>query len=348
MVDCFDNFDDRPIWVTGGMGFIGSHLVQHLLKSESVCNIDSLTYAASQNTVKLFASKPNHLFINSSILDSRRIRAELRNTQPKIVYHLAAESHVDRSIQGPMRTVETNVLGTQALLSEVTDYWRELPSKHRQSFRFIHVSTDEVFGQLREKDAPFTEQSAYSPRSCYSASKAASDHLVLAQFATHGLPVILTHCSNNFGYRQHPEKFIPTVIRNAVANETIPIYGTGLNQRDWISVEDHVQGLLAAMELGEIGERYLFGSEAEISNIDLARSIASILNQLVPREDEKSYCRLIAHVPDRPGHDFRYAVDCKKAHNELDWTPNHNVYDRLEDLVSWYLRNPNWHTLSAI
>lgn len=332
-----------PVWITGGMGFIGSHLVQRLLATNKVLNLDSLTYAASFRTCELFDGHAGHEFSHASILDGEVIRKALERTQPDFIFHLAAESHVDRSISSPAVFIETNVLGTQVLLDAVTDYWNSLSVDRQNSFRFIQVSTDEVYGQLSAKDAPFTENSPYQPRSNYAASKAASDHLVSAHVATHGLPAIITHCSNNFGSRQHSEKFIPTIIRSAIADQPIPIYGSGLQQRDWLAVEDHVDGLIATAKFGNVGEHYLFGADCELSNLALAEQVCQILDQQKPRSDGKSYSAQIAHISDRPGHDFRYAVDTSKAQKKLSWSAQRTFFEALNATISWYLKHPNWH-----
>lgn len=328
--------------VTGGAGFIGSALVRRLVRwGYSVVNIDKLTYAANKEALAAVEASHNHRFVEGDIADRNLMRQIMADESPDVVFHLAAESHVDRSIDRPTDFIKTNIVGTFELLESALVVWSKYCPEKRERFRFLHISTDEVFGMLGDEGV-FCETSPYKPSSPYSASKAGSDHLARAWFHTYGLPVIVTNCSNNFGPFQHPEKFIPTVIRNAIAGSAIPIYGTGENVRDWIFVEDHVDGLIKASQTGQAGETYLFGGRAERSNLDLARSICCILDALVPKPSGKSYVDQITFVQDRPHHDFRYAVDPTKSECELEWCIGtaHDV--GLERTIRWYLEFPGF------
>ncbi len=331
----------RRILVTGGAGFIGSALCRHLIAESdaSLLNLDKLTYAANLDSLEPVANDPRYRFEKGDICDSAGLTALFAAFRPDAVLHLAAESHVDRSIDGPAAFIETNILGSYCLLEAARDHWRALPEKARQQFRFIHVSTDEVYGSLGENGA-FREDTAYQPNSPYSASKAAADHLARAWHHTYGLPVIVTNCSNNYGPYQFPEKLIPLTIVNAASGKRLPVYGKGLNRRDWLHVEDHVRGLALVLEKGEPGARYNFGGGAERSNIDVVRTICGILDRLRP--DKAKHERLIEFVADRPGHDLRYAIDASHAQRALGWQPHEDFTSGLEKTVRWYLDNPLW------
>jgi dTDP-glucose 4,6-dehydratase len=328
--------------VTGGAGFIGSALVREaIVRGHHVLNIDALTYAADLRSCAEAASHPHYQFHQVDISDGGSIAGLLQAFEPQAIVHLAAESHVDRSIAEPDAFIRTNVVGTYTLLKLARDYWSQLAAPSKATFRFIHVSTDEVYGSLGDGD-PFVETSPYAPNSPYSASKAAGDHLARAWFKTYDLPVIITNCSNNYGPYQHPEKLIPTIIRNAVAGRPIPIYGDGKNRRDWIFVNDHVAGLLTSIERGRPGETYLFGGRCELSNLELAGMVCELLDA---RESHPSYRRRanqITFVKDRPGHDFRYAANPAKAEAELGWRAATAFRDGLAATVDWYLANREW------
>ncbi|HSJ06960.1 MAG TPA: dTDP-glucose 4,6-dehydratase [Longimicrobiales bacterium] len=329
------------ILVTGGAGFIGSALVRRLVaEGVSVVNVDRLTYAGNLASLGDASSSPLHHLEQVDIRDAAALHRVFRARRPRAVIHLAAESHVDRSIDGPAAFVETNVVGTFWLLEEARRYHAELPDTDRDAFRFVHVSTDEVFGALGD-ESRFDESSAYDPRSPYSATKAGSDHLARAWYHAYGLPVIVTNCSNNYGPCQFPEKLIPLMIRTAARGGPLPIYGDGRNVRDWIYVDDHVAGLLAALEYGTPGETYLFGGEAERRNIDVVHAICALLDELRPSPDG-AHARLIAFVEDRPGHDYRYAIDSSRTRAALDWHPALSFEEGLRRTVEWYLANEAW------
>jgi dTDP-glucose 4,6-dehydratase len=331
----------RPILVTGGAGFIGSALVRRLVRrGQSVVVADRLTYAGNLESLAPVAHLPGYAFERIDIRDAAAVSFVFETYAPAAVIHLAAESHVDRSIDGPGAFVETNVLGTFRLLDAARRQYAALTGEQKEAFRFVHVSTDEVFGSLPETGR-FDERTAYDPRSPYSASKAGSDHLARAWRHTYGLPVIVTNCSNNYGPYQFPEKLVPLMILNALDERELPVYGRGENVRDWIFVDDHVDGLIAALECGTPGETYLFGGGEERRNIDVVRAICAIVDELAgsgaaPRD------RLITFVADRPGHDFRYAIDAAKAERELGWRPAHDFDRGLRETVQWYLRNRPW------
>ncbi len=329
--------------VTGGAGFIGSALVRHLIANSDyhVVNIDALTYAGNLGSLDQVSHSNRYRFEHADICDTAAMRRIITDAQPTAIVHLAAESHVDRSIDQPGHFVQTNVIGTVSMLTAATDYWRSLGDEDRQSFRFHHVSTDEVFGALDETGF-FTETTAYDPRSPYSASKAASDHFVRAWFHTYGLPVVLTNCSNNYGPFHFPEKLIPLVIIKAISGEPLPIYGTGGNVRDWLYVDDHVRALQAVFERGTTGESYMIGGHSERSNLQVVHSICDILDAVHPRSDAISYRAQITHVADRPGHDFRYAIDFTKLQTDLGWQPQEDFTRGLEKTVAWYLANRQW------
>ncbi|QFT75387.1 dTDP-glucose 4,6-dehydratase [Ruegeria sp. THAF33] len=326
------------ILVTGGAGFIGSAVIRRAIADgHSVVNVDALTYAACLDNVASVADAPGYVFEHADIRDAAAMSAILDRHQPDAIMHLAAESHVDRSIDGPAAFIDTNLTGTYVLLEAARAYW--LGAGRPEHFRFHHISTDEVFGSLGETGF-FTEDSPYQPNSPYSASKAGSDHLVRAWRETYGLPVVLTNCSNNYGPYQFPEKLIPVVILSALAGKPIPIYGKGDNIRDWLHVDDHAEALLLVLEKGELGRSYNIGGENEMTNLDLVRMLCSILDRLKP--GETPYADLITFVADRPGHDQRYAIDPTRIRTELNWRPSYTPETGLEQTVQWYLDNSAW------
>jgi dTDP-glucose 4,6-dehydratase len=329
--------------VTGGAGFIGSALVRRLLTrtGTTIVTVDKLTYAGNLDSIAGALEHPRHRFERADIGDVAEMRRVFDEYQPDGVYHLAAESHVDRSIDGPGAFIETNVVGTFHLLQEARRYWASLDAEARDRFRFLHVSTDEVFGSLGA-DGAFSEETAYDPSSPYSASKAASDHLARAWHRTYGLPVVVTNCSNNYGPYQFPEKLIPLTILNALAGVPLPVYGTGDNVRDWLYVDDHAEALITAMTRGVTGETYLVGGRAERRNIDVVRLICGIVDELAPRPDGQPSESLITFVTDRPGHDHRYAIDSSKIQRELGWQPSESFESGLRKTVAWYLENRTW------
>jgi dTDP-glucose 4,6-dehydratase len=328
--------------VTGGSGFIGSALVRRLLAhtAHHVVNVDKLTYAASEETLRDVAGHDRYQFEHADICDAEAIRAILAAHHPSAIMHLAAETHVDRSIDGPAAFVQTNVVGTFVMLSEALAYWCTLRGDARDAFRFVHVSTDEVFGSLAERDVA-TEQTAYAPRSPYAASKAASDHLAHAWHHTYELPVITTNSSNNYGPYQYPEKLIPLVVQRARAGEAIPVYGTGEHVRDWLYVDDHAEALLAVLERGVPGSSYNIGGGAERRNIDVVRALCAMLDEFAPSA-RGAHAALITHVADRPGHDLRYALDTSRIARELGWRPTTDFEAGLRRTVEWYLANTAW------
>lgn len=326
--------------ITGGAGFIGSAVVRRLVRAgASVLVVDKLTYAGNLESLTPVATAPNFSFLQADICDSAAMQAAFARAKPDIVMHLAAESHVDRSIDGPGAFVETNVVGTFRLLDAALGWYRALDEAARARFRFHHVSTDEVFGALGAAGL-FTETTPYAPRSPYSASKAASDHLVRAWGETYGLPVVLSNCSNNYGPYQFPEKLIPLMILNALGGKPLPVYGKGENVRDWIYVDDHAEGLIDVATKGKPGETYLLGGRAERKNIDVVHTLCRFLDRLAPRD--QPYERLITFVTDRPGHDHRYAINCAKIERDLGWRPRTTFETGLEQTVRWYLDNKEW------
>ncbi|WP_297218039.1 dTDP-glucose 4,6-dehydratase [uncultured Desulfovibrio sp.] len=332
----------KTVLITGGAGFIGScYVLQARQRGERVINLDKLTYAGNLENLATLHDDAAHIFVHGDMGNAELVRWLLRHYQPDAVLNFAAESHVDRSILDPEAFVRTNVLGTASLLRVVTTWWQSLPPLQQQAFRFLHVSTDEVFGTLREDDPAFQETTPYRPNSPYAASKAASDHLVRAFHETYGLPVLLTNCSNNYGPRQFPEKLIPLMLLHALDGRPLPVYGTGRNIRDWLHVEDHCLAIARVLEAGRPGQSYNIGGRSERSNLDVVRQICQILDDVRPRRSG-SYADLITFVADRPGHDFRYAIDCSKIEAELGWRPRHDFASGLRETIAWYLNNAEW------
>lgn len=331
------------ILVTGGAGFIGSAVVRQYVSHTdvTVVNVDKLTYAGNLESLGDVLASDRHIFENVDICDNAEVGRVFCAHQPDAVMHLAAESHVDRSIHGPAEFVSTNILGTYTLLEAARSYWADLAVAKKNRFRFHHISTDEVFGDLDDTDPPFTEATPYAPSSPYSASKAASDHLVRAWFRTFGLPVVITNCSNNYGPFQFPEKLIPLTILNALDEQPIPVYGSGQNVRDWLFVEDHAEALRLVLEKGEVGETYNIGGQSERTNIDVVTSICRQLDALAPCR-RGTYETLIQFVPDRPGHDRRYAIDCSLIQSRLHWKASESFESGLTKTIKWYLDNAAW------
>ena len=329
--------------VTGGAGFIGSAVVrQAVARANEVLNLDKLTYAANLQSLKSVEGASNYTFLQADICNGTAVAEALEEFKPDVVMHLAAESHVDRSIDGPSTFIKTNILGTYQLLEAVLAYYNALQGEKKSAFRFHHVSTDEVFGALAQDDPPFTPETPYSPRSPYSASKAASDHLVMAWAYTYNLPVVLSNCSNNYGPFQFPEKLIPLMIINALHGKPLPVYGKGANVRDWLYVEDHADALLAVAQKGRLGEIYLIGGRAERTNIEVVNSVCNILDEII---GGRRHADLIEFVEDRPGHDLRYGVDSSIIETELAWAPSLSFEDGLRKTVGWYLENKDWWEL---
>ena len=331
------------IFVTGGAGFIGSAMVRHLIKNteHEVLNFDKLTYAGTLTTVERVANSNRYRFVQGDICDAEAVRAAICEFRPDVITHLAAESHVDRSIDGPDAFIQTNMVGTFVMLSEARSYWQGLDETAKPAFRFHHISTDEVYGSLGAEGL-FTEDTPYDPRSPYSASKAGSDHLVSAWGHTYGLPVLITNCSNNYGPYHFPEKLVPLMIAKALAGEPLPVYGAGDQVRDWLYVEDHVRALQAVFERGEVGRTYNVGGFNEKQNIEVVQTICAILDRLRPRADGNPYAGQITSVADRPGHDKRYAIDARRINTELSWRPAETFETGIEKTVAWYLANETW------
>ena len=332
------------ILVTGGAGFIGGNFVLDWLagSDEPVINLDALTYAGNLHTLESLKNDARHIFVHGDIGDAILVPELLKKHRPRAVVNFAAESHVDRSIHGPADFIQTNVLGTFNLLESVRAYWSELPESEKSAFRFLHVSTDEVYGSLEKDDAPFAETHRYEPNSPYSASKAASDHLVRAWHHTYGLPVLTTNCSNNYGPYHFPEKLIPLVILNALAGKLLPIYGDGQQIRDWLYVRDHCSAIRRVLEAGRLGETYNVGGWNEKANLEVVNTICVLLDELQPRADGKSYAEQISFVTDRAGHDRRYAIDARKLERELGWKPAETFESGIRKTVQWYLDNTEW------
>ncbi len=332
------------ILVTGGAGFIGANFVFGWLASggEPVINLDKLTYAGNLESLQATAHDPRHIFVHGDIGDARLLEGLFQQHRPRAVIHLAAESHVDRSISGPAAFIDTNVVGTFRLLEAVRGFLSTLSESARGEFRFLHVSTDEVFGSLAPDAAPFSESHPYAPNSPYSASKAASDHLVRAYFHTYGLPTLTTHCSNNYGPYHFPEKLIPLTIVNALAGRSLPVYGDGQQVRDWLYVNDHCSAIRRVLQSGRPGESYNIGGWNEMPNIDIVRSVCALLDELRPRADGQPYAEQIKFVADRPGHDRRYAIDARKIERELGWRPQETFASGIRKTIQWYLAHPQW------
>jgi len=332
------------ILVTGGAGFIGSNFVLDWLggSSEAVVNLDKLTYAGNLRNLSTLDGNPKHLFVQGDIGDASLLATLLERHRPRAVLNFAAESHVDRSISGPAAFIETNVVGSFQLLEAVRAYWKSLFAAEQQTFRFLHVSTDEVYGSLAPDEAAFTESRRYEPNSPYSASKAASDHLVRAYHHTYGLPVLTTNCSNNYGPLHFPEKLIPLMIVNALAGKPLPVYGDGQQVRDWLYVTDHCAAIQVVLAHGRLGETYNVGGWNEKTNLQIVHAVCALLDEMQPRADGQSYGAQISFVADRPGHDRRYAIDARKINDELGWKPAETFETGLRKTVRWYLDHPDW------
>lgn len=330
------------VLVTGGAGFVGANFIRHLMERTdwSVVNLDALYYAANLESLADISDNPRYRFEKADICDGKKLKAIFEAHRPDAVLHLAAESHVDRSIDEPAPFIQTNIVGTYTLLEAALEYWKSLGARG-QGFRFLHVSTDEVYGSLGPTER-FTEKSPYQPNSPYSASKASSDHLVRAWHRTFGLPAMISNCSNNYGPYQFPEKLIPLIILNAISGKPLPVYGAGENVRDWLYVEDHATALVAILEKGKVGECYNVGGNSELMNIEVVRQICSIIDELVPASPYRPHDDLIEFVADRPGHDLRYAIDSSKLSEQLGWRPNVDFKTGLRRTVEWYLANEGW------
>lgn len=338
------NYTRKPILVTGGAGFIGSNFVLDWIETTggNVLNLDKLTYAGNLRNLETITDDPRYQFVQGDIADTGLVQRLLAQYRPCAVVNFAAESHVDRSIYQPGSFIHTNIVGTFQLLEAVRDYWDNLPSDVKENFRFVHISTDEVYGSLTPQAPPFTEQTPYAPNSPYAASKAASDHLVRSYYQTYGLPTLIVNCSNNYGPHQFPEKLIPLVIINAIAGKPLPIYGDGMNVRDWLYVRDHCAAIRTVLETGQIGESYNIGGNSEKTNIELVRQVCSILDELHPDSPVTPHTELITFVKDRPGHDRRYAIDATKIRRTLGWEPVWSIERGLRETVRWYLDHQVW------
>lgn len=340
----------QRILITGGAGFIGSAVIRYLLRHTAahVVNVDKLTYASSVESLATVADAPHYAFVQVDVCDRAALERVFRDHQPDVVMHLAAESHVDRSIDGPAAFIQTNIVGTYTLLEVARAYWQELDAARKARFRFHHISTDEVYGDLAETDLLFTEHTPYAPSSPYSASKASADHLVRAWQRTYGLPTLITNCSNNYGPYQFPEKLIPLTILNALDGQPLPVYGDGSQIRDWLYVEDHVRALYKVLSEGRVGETYNIGGHNEQRNLDVVRTICALLDELAPPPANprarhlRSYAELITFVPDRPGHDRRYAIDASKIQRALGWEPQETFESGIRKTVLWYLAHRDW------
>jgi dTDP-glucose 4,6-dehydratase len=336
----------KTLFITGGAGFIGSELIRHIISTTDhvVVNIDKLTYSGNLQSLSLIDSDRNYIFEGIDICDESKLRRAFSEYQPDIVMHLAAESHVDRSIDGPKEFIQTNIFGTFALLEESKNYWKLLHGPKKENFRFLHVSTDEVYGDLDGSNDFFTEDTSYDPSSPYSASKASSDHLVRSWHRTYKLPTLITNCSNNYGPYQFPEKLIPHIILNAITGKKLPVYGDGKQIRDWLYVNDHVKALMTVVNNGKVGETYNIGGNNEITNIEVVQKLCDILDIMIPEKLNglNSFSDLITYVKDRPGHDVRYAIDSSKIKLNLGWEPKENFTSGLQRTVEWYLNNLSW------
>ncbi len=336
----------KKLLITGGAGFIGSAVIRHIINNTDhhVVNVDKLTYAGNLESLTSIEDNERYVFEQVDICDASEIRRVFNEYQPDIVMHLAAESHVDRSIDGPGEFIQTNIVGTYVLLEEARDYWSNIDDNKKETFRFHHVSTDEVYGDLEGMDDLFTEDTPYAPSSPYSAAKASSDHLVRAWQRTFKFPTLITNCSNNYGPYQFPEKLIPLIILNALEGKDLPIYGDGKQIRDWLYVDDHARALLHVALTGEIGETYNIGGHNEMQNIDVVKTVCSILDELIPSELDGigNYKELITYVTDRAGHDVRYAIDASKIADELEWVPDETFESGIKKTIRWYLDNMTW------
>ena len=332
------------VLITGGAGFIGANFVLDWVANsdEKIVNLDKLTYAGNLESLASLKNNPQHVFVQGDIGDVALLPKLLAEHQPRAVLNFAAESHVDRSIHGPGEFIETNIVGTFRLLESVRGYWHGLSAEAQSQFRFLHVSTDEVYGSLAPQDPAFTEHHQYEPNSPYSASKAASDHLVRAWHHTYGLPVVTTNCSNNYGPLHFPEKLIPLMIVNALAGKPLPVYGDGMQVRDWLYVKDHCSAIRRVLEGGRLGETYNVGGWNEKPNIEIVKTVCALLDELRPRADGTSYATQISYVKDRPGHDRRYAIDARKLEKELGWKPSETFETGIRKTVAWYLENTEW------
>ncbi|MBZ5704162.1 MAG: dTDP-glucose 4,6-dehydratase [Acidobacteriia bacterium] len=335
---------EEAILVTGGAGFIGSNFILQWITQETarVVNLDKLTYAGNLRNLERVSSDPRYCFAHGDVCDQGLVNSVLERHRPRAVVHFAAESHVDRSIHGPDDFIRTNVNGTFCLLEAARAHWAALPENDRKAFRFLHVSTDEVYGSLGPEDAPFCESTPYAPNSPYSASKAASDHLVRAYHHTYGLPTLTTNCSNNYGPHQFPEKLIPLMILNARGGEPLPIYGDGQNVRDWLFVDDHCEAVRTVLARGRVGETYNIGGWNEKRNLEIVETICSVLDELCPHDPVVPHRKLISFVKDRPGHDHRYAMDARKIERELGWKPRETLESGIRKTIEWYLHNEEW------